>query len=126
MNTNIEKTKELALKSKNEKWLKTVFKEDKKRGDMQIELKSSCEFCFDAKWDCSKCLCPEVICSENGFGGLIGYLYEKHSDDMSIPIFYRDARNDFDLIVDALNELIETGRLSGEKIKSLKTIANNS
>jgi len=111
---NEENIKNLARKTLKKKWTQTDNK--------YIELYSSCDFCFNASWNCRNCLCPDLICSERGERGFLKYLKNKYGDNLKINEFCE--KPEYDLIIACLDNLIQTGKLSKSTENQINNLIN--
>jgi hypothetical protein len=111
------KIEKLAENSLNYKWI-----DDQKKNLNRIL--NPCSFCFSVKAkgnDCSKCKIPAIICYDDGKKGLIGFILSIYGN-----VFLKDIdRNLYELIIQALKEILKHGKLTNDIEKKISSIIDN-
>ncbi len=115
-NNDILITKNLAQKSLESKW-------NKKKVSNYNLLISPCPFCLEIQEKeegCSQCKIPEIICSDDGYKGLIGYIFIKYGNELLKNIGNRE----YNLVRESLLNLSKNGIISLNIVKKIKILLN--
>ena len=115
-----ELRRSLASESLNVKWI-----EDQEKN--LNRLLQPCSFCREpiavAKKDdviCDFCLCPELLCADDGQKGLIGFITEEYIVEGK-NIFLKDLEPySYNLVRNTLLDIASTGRISKKNTEKIE------
>lgn len=107
----------LAKATLDSKWIESQSKNTHK-------IFSPCEFCNYVKLNeinCSKCTIPKILCRDDGYKGLIGFIYMKYGNIALKNI----GRDEYHLIRLSLMEILKKGEISINTIQKIKLLINS-
>ena len=71
--------------------------------------------------DCSKCTIPKILCRDDGYKGLIGFISVKYGNITLKNI----GREEYYLIRLSLMEIFKEGEISNNTIQKIKNLINS-